>query len=70
MNPVCPHCGKRSLRATVTVTFTNVPLSHDGYSSMDGTIVEDEIQEITCAECKKAVPAEHYYQEDPHDPGP
>jgi len=37
---------------------------------MDGTIVEDEIQEITCAECKKAVPAEHYYQEESHDPGP
>ena len=68
MNPKCPHCGEESLRATVTVTYTNVPLATDGYSCMEGTIADDEISRITCMNCKKEVPVEHYYEESPNEP--
>jgi len=69
MNAQCPRCGKQSLRATVTATYTNVPLHKDGYSLTEGTLQEDEIQEVTCLDCKEAVPVENYSQEDPDDPG-
>ena len=68
MNPKCPYCGEESLRASVTATYTNIPIRRDGYSLMDGTLQEDEIREITCLDCKKAVPAEHYYEESPNEP--
>lgn len=69
MNPKCPHCGKQSLRAFVTATYTNVQLYKDGYSLTDGTLQEEEIQEITCLDCKEAVPVENYFEDNPDDPG-
>jgi len=68
MDPKCPHCGEECLRAIVTVSYTNVPLARDGYSCMDGTIAHDEIDGITCVNCKKEVPVEHYYEESPNEP--
>ena len=68
MNPKCPHCGEESIRAIVIGTYTNVPLGADGYSCMEATITDDEIDGITCMNCKKEVPVEHYYEEKADEP--
>ena len=59
-NATCPFCGGKSLRGSVMTTWFNVPLSQDGYSVVDGSMLDQDLTEITCSACNRPINLEHY----------
>ena len=59
-NAMCPFCGEESLRGNVQETHMTVPLYGDGYSTLDGHQVENEVVYVECSSCKRSIDPNHY----------
>ena len=69
-NATCPFCGGKSLRGSVMTTWFNVPLSQDGYSVVDGSMLDQDLTEITCSACNRLINVEHYLMHELDDDVP
>ena len=59
-NATCPFCGETNLRGSVMTTWFEVPLSEDGYSVVAGSMLDQDLTEITCSACNRPINLEHY----------
>ena len=59
-NATCPFCGENSLKGSVMATWFNIPLNEDGYAVLNGSMLDQDLTEITCSACNRPVNLEHY----------